>query len=316
VESDSPTILSRILRLRLVYDRAVPDAPDTIILKTGFGGTMDVTWMGGRHEVEFYSQIAPVLPAGVVPRCFDAHWDADTGTWHMLLEDLTDTHAVPTQWPLPPAQTQCETILTAHARLHAAWWDDPRLGVSAGAWMVIDDYQQRVEGHYAALADRLGDNLPAERRDLYRRFLDSIPRLYARYQTHRDVTIVQGGSHVWNCFLPNDGSDNVRLFDWDSWRIHVPAVDLSYMMAMHWYPDRRRRMERPLLDHYYNVLLAHGVAGYTRQALSDDYRWAVLTRLALPPLIATTQVPPVIWWNNLECILMAVDDLGCRDLLG
>jgi hypothetical protein len=315
VESDKPTLLSRILRLRLVYDRAVPDAPVTIILKTGLGRTMDVGWMGGRHEVEFYSRIAPSLPAGVVPRCFDAHWDADSGAWHLLLEDLTDTHAVPTQWPLPPTQAQCETILTAHARLHAVWWDDPRLGVSAGEWMVIDDYQQRAERDYAALADRLGDDLSAERRNLYRRFLDSIPRLYARYQTHRNVTIVQGDSHVWNCFLPSGGGDDVRLFDWDSWRIHVPAVDLSYMMAMHWYPDRRQRMEQPLLDHYHNVLLAHGVTGYSRQALGDDYRWAVLTRLALPPLIASIQVPPVIWWNNLEHILMAVDDLGCRELL-
>jgi len=26
-------------------------------------------------------------------------------------------------------------------------------------------------------------------------------------------------------------------------------------------------------------------------------------------------IPPLIWWNNLERCLMAVDDLGCRDLL-
>jgi hypothetical protein len=26
-------------------------------------------------------------------------------------------------------------------------------------------------------------------------------------------------------------------------------------------------------------------------------------------------IPAVIWWNNLERILLAVDDLGCRDLL-
>jgi hypothetical protein len=26
-------------------------------------------------------------------------------------------------------------------------------------------------------------------------------------------------------------------------------------------------------------------------------------------------IPPVIWWNNLERALLAVDDLGCRDLL-
>ena len=26
-------------------------------------------------------------------------------------------------------------------------------------------------------------------------------------------------------------------------------------------------------------------------------------------------IPAVIWWNNLERALLAVDDLGCRDLL-
>jgi hypothetical protein len=26
-------------------------------------------------------------------------------------------------------------------------------------------------------------------------------------------------------------------------------------------------------------------------------------------------IPMVNWWNNLERVMMAVDDLGCRDLL-
>jgi hypothetical protein len=26
-------------------------------------------------------------------------------------------------------------------------------------------------------------------------------------------------------------------------------------------------------------------------------------------------IPPVIWWNNFERIMLAVDDLGCRELL-
>jgi hypothetical protein len=30
---------------------------------------------------------------------------------------------------------------------------------------------------------------------------------------------------------------------------------------------------------------------------------------------ALNDIPPVIWWNNLEHIFAAVDDLGCRDLL-
>jgi hypothetical protein len=318
VGSNRSTILSRIIRLRLTYDHPVPDAPDTVILKTGLAHTMNTAWNGGRQEVEFYTRIAPMLPDCVVPRCFDAQWDSETGAWHLLLEDLTDTHVIATEWPLPASLAQSQTILTARAKFNAAWWDNPRLGVSAGTWLdaeAIEQYQQRLEGNYAALADRLGDILPPERRDLYRRFLDAVPRLFGRYHTHRNVTIMQGDSHIWNCFLPRDGGSDVRLFDWDAWRPQVAALDLSYMMAMHWYPDRRQRMERPLLDHYHAVLLDQGVTGYDRRALEDDYRWSVLMHIATPLTQAALRIPPLIWWNNLERILIAVDDLGCREFL-
>jgi hypothetical protein len=28
-----------------------------------------------------------------------------------------------------------------------------------------------------------------------------------------------------------------------------------------------------------------------------------------------SNIPPRVWWNNLKRIMLAVDDLGCRDLL-
>jgi hypothetical protein len=215
---------------------------------------------------------------------------------------------------------QCEIILRAHARFHAAWWDDPRLGVSVGSWLdgeALDRQMQDFAKEFARFADRVGDRLPRERRDLFERFLDAAPRLFARYTTHRDCTIVQGDSHVWNCFLPRDaGADDARLFDWDSWRVGIGSNDLAYMMAVHWYPDLRREREQPLLDHYHATLLAHGVSGYTRRALDDDYRLSVLRRITTPVWQAAYDIPPLIWWNNLQRILLAVDDLGCRDLLG
>ena len=87
------------------------------------------------------------------------------------------------------------------------------------------------------------------------------------------------------------------------------------MMAMHWYPDRRHRLERQLLDRYHAALLAAGVREYDRKALDDDYRWAVLWQITLPVFQAANGIPPVIWWNNLERIWLAFEDLGCRELL-
>jgi len=65
---------------------------------------------------------------------------------------------------------------------------------------------------------------------------------------------------------------------------------------------------------YHATLVAHGVT-YDRRALDDDYRLSVLWQITTPVWQAANNIPPVIWWNNLERILLAVDDLGCRDLL-
>jgi hypothetical protein len=91
--------------------------------------------------VAFYNDVAAVMSAPGVPRCFEAVWDADTRAWHLLLEDLTDTHVIATTWPLPPAIEQCERIVRARARFQAEWWDDPRLGISIGTWLPADDRQ-------------------------------------------------------------------------------------------------------------------------------------------------------------------------------
>jgi aminoglycoside phosphotransferase (APT) family kinase protein len=181
----------------------------------------------------------------------------------------------------------------------------------------IKQLMQGFSQQFAAFADRLGDLLSDERRDFYRRLVDKAPGLFARHHTHRNVTIVHGDAHVWNCFLPKDErSGDVRFFDWQTWRTGIPTYDLAYMMALHWHPDLRRRRERPLLDRYHAALLAHGVTGYDRRALADDYRLSVLLHLMTPVLHSAFGIPLWFWWNNLEHIMQATDDLGCRDLLG
>lgn len=319
VESSRATVLSRIVRLRLTYDGDAAGAPSSVILKTGLPDRRDMAWNAGRQEVAFYAGVATAMSARLMPLCFEAVWDKATNDWHLLLEDLTDSHFVLTGWPLPPSTAQCESIVEAWARFHAAWWDDPRLGASVGAWSTksdIDAYLQRFAERYVHFANRLGDRLPQARRDLYERFLSGAPRLLERYHTHQNLTVTHGDAHVWNCLLPRDGRDHdIRLFDWDSWQISTATRDLAYMMAMHWYPDRRRLLERPLLDHYHAALVTHGVRGYDRQILYEDYRSSVLLLIMRPVWQEAVNIPPVIWWNNLERILLAVDDLGCGDLL-
>ncbi len=310
-----PTFLSQFHRLKLDYEGET--GPRHLYLKTGLPGRPGAVMESGAREVAFYTAVAPGTPVGLLPRCFAAEASSD-GAWHLLLEDLTDTHAIATQWPLPPTVEQSEAVVRCRARFQAAWWDDPRLGAGVGHRPSDDEFDQWrdwIAKLYERFADALGDRLPAERRALYDRLFAEAPRLLQRIRSWRHMTIIQGDAHVWNCFLPKDGTDTARLFDWDGWRVAVGTEDLAYMIAMHWYPDMRRRTEQRLLDAFHDELLDHGVTGYDRQALSDDYRLSVLWQTTRPIWMRDVGIPPGIWWGHLERIHLAADDLCCRELL-
>ena len=313
VTTDAPrnTRVSRIVRLKLAYEGPAEKAPASLILKM-WRPRDGVPEAWAAREVLFYDTVAPATPAGPLLRCFDAGQSPQTKAWHLLLEDVTDSHRIATEWPLPPTEPQCRAIVGVLARLHGAWWDATQAEPDMA---MVRDLYQRLPGFWANLSDRLGDRLSADRRRIYERFFAAPPH-FARVATRKNLSIVHGDAHVWNVFLPNDDSaGGERLFDWSNWRHGLPANDLAFMMAMHWYPERRRRFERPLLDHYHAILLASGAKGYDRAALDHDYRVAVLTQLMTPIIQASVGIPPTYWWNNLERIMLAIDDLGCRELL-
>jgi len=239
----------------------------------------------------------------------------------VILEDLTASHETLPDWPVPPPTTRWNAVVAAHARFHAFWWDHARLGVSVGAFAddagALERHLASFPKEVATFADRLGDRLSAERSRIYERLIDAAPRLSARYRSHRDMTIIHGDAHVWNALVSRDAALNdVRLIDWDAWRIDTATDDdLAYMIAVHWFPDWRRRYERESLRRYHDALIAAGVGGYSFDALWQDYRHSVLWQIATPMWQANHGLGAWIWWNHLECIMAAVHDLDCLELL-
>ena len=317
VETSRTTLVSTIERLRLRY--AGGDGPATLIRKEPRRDIApDLASVLGR-EAAFYTQVAPLMAPGLVPRCYGL--DTSDNRRRLLLEDLTDSHTIVSEWPLPPTTEQCERIMDVYATLHAHWWDDARLGTTVGAWMdtngTFDRHLAEFPKRLAAVADRLADRFPPDRLAIYERLLDAAPRLLGRYRTHRDLTLVHGDAHVWNAFHPRDPSTgSIRLFDWDGWRVDTATDDLAYMMALHWYPERRRRLERRLLERYHATLTARGVRGYSFAALFEDYRLSALWQITTPIWQASWRLNAAVWWSHLERAMLAVDDLNCRELLG
>ena len=136
IESSRTTLISAIARLSLEYS---PDAeahpPARLFFKASRPDHSPELAAGVLKEVAFYETVAPLMRPGIVPLCYDAARDQAANTFHLLLEDLAETHVVVTEWPLPPTTEQCERIIDTYARFHAAWWNDPRLGNEVGTFM-------------------------------------------------------------------------------------------------------------------------------------------------------------------------------------
>lgn len=271
VESSRQLPLSNVMRLRPEVDGQAEAQAPRLFFKTRRPDSPVTSDAVGRAEVGFYSRVAPLTPAGLLPRCFEAV-DSVAGGWHLLLEDLTESHNVVSEWPVPPTIEQCDRILGAHARFHAFWWDHPQLGASVGAFLSKDSFDRflaEFPKQFADFADKVGERMTREQRRVYERLMASATRLVdTRYHPHRNLTLIHGDAHVWNALYPKAvGSNDVRLIDWDGWKIDAATDDLAYMMAIHWFPERRRRLERESLRLYHAALTASGVGGYDFDAL-------------------------------------------------
>jgi hypothetical protein len=169
---------SHTFRLRLEYEGPSAGAPKSIILKAGHLDGAGRPTYANRREIAFYREVASAASAQLVPRCFEAVDATGITAWHLLLEDLTDTHFIATEWPLPPTLAQCETIVQAVARFHGAWWDSPHLGTSVGVWVNAEAFDRSLRlfaEKFALFTDRFSELVTPERRDLYERLLDQAP---------------------------------------------------------------------------------------------------------------------------------------------
>ena len=304
---DAPGYLSDLIGVTLAWS-ADTGAPMQAVLKVSHANF-------GAAELPFYRDVAVSLHCPAIPRFFAGGTDAPTGRTWLLMEDLSSTHESPSEEPIPPTFSRCKRLVEALAQFHVAgsvWADASHQGPTLNERLLKSDWlQPQAERLFAQVGDALGPGTRA----LYADFLAALPSLIERVG-RVPATLVHGDAHVWNAMLPREGKDVVaKLIDWDGWHVGIGAWDLAYMMAVHWDRDVRQRFELKLLDCYHHALVAGGVKDYSRDALHDDYRLAVLLHLRTPISRYAMKMSPFVWWPQLARIQQAVEDLRCHDLI-
>ncbi len=264
-----------------------PDAPPLAPTRLLFKGSLTEDWaiQAAASEVGFYELLAGrPEPLPIVPRCYDAAYDGESGTSHLLLLDLSRSHRQPlTRDQLiagdsVPSPEHLDWVVEAMARFHAYWWQDTRLGQGVGMvseWCRDAAHYRRLverrEREWAAFIADVGSWFPADVRVLYEHTLARLPRLWPRYLEPRvttltNLTLIHGDCYFSNVLVPrNAGSGTTTLIDFQDIGADVGAGDLVNLCATFWTPAQRRDGGREVrvLRRYHAGLLEHGVAGYS-----------------------------------------------------
>ncbi|OIN78846.1 phosphotransferase [Mycobacterium malmoense] len=241
----------------------------------------------GHTEVRFYSQLAPQLTG--VPDAYGAAFDAWTGRYLLVLEDLpAESCEFPdTLHPLSP--DQASLVVELLADLHAAFWNRlPRDGRGPLAWLYTpsSDVTSLLTGplmhaSMKRLAERttMPAGIPVEQG----RFIADNYRTVAALIDAPPHTVMHGDAHPGNMYFCGG---KAGLLDWQAVRRGHPSRELAYTLITSLTPEDRRATQRDLLDDYRRALAAAGGPELDRDELWLRYRQGALYGYVAPLITA------------------------------
>jgi hypothetical protein len=209
--------------------------------------------------------------------------NGDATEFVLLLEDLSLTGRLGDQIA-GCTLDDARVALVNLAKLHAAWWGNPRLdelhwlplGTDLGrlsleqayphGWQpALEQYGRFFSSEVKAAAPTLNERLLA----LFNRFDDT------------PLTIMHADWRLDNFFFGSgDGDYDFAVIDWQISNRGWGAYDVAYFMASNLTPEVRRAHGDALLRDYGRALFAHGVTDYSFERLQSDFRLSVALLLA------------------------------------
>jgi len=266
-------------------------------------------------EIVFYRRAAREMLDPPLPRCFDAAFARASGRWHLLLEDLSATHAPASQ---VPSFDECALAVDSLAQIHAHLWEHLGLGTDVGRFLSpaqVESLARETASNHERFAAVLGDRLATEHRKIYAKVLATFPRPWIRLTTAKGLTLTHGDAHTWNFLYPRMAGGRAILVDWQLWHAHIGPRDLAYMMTLFWDSERRAEMEEKLLRRYHQGLLARGVERYGWEQCWKDYRWSAIRNIFIPTWQWLKGMDTDVCLSRTLKALNAFEDLHCIELI-
>jgi hypothetical protein len=249
---------------------AVAEVYPAFEYRTGFGDTH-------RRELAVYAA-APAGPAAaLLPRVWGTHADDATGSYLVLLEDLSDRELLNSV--LTPAHWT-DAHLRAALRQLAAWHAHHLVPAGTAPPEAAPATWPQLAPLWEALLNHAGRHFPdlysAARRQFLARAIQDIPANWATLQT-LPKTLVHNDLNPRNtCFRPGpDGQPQLVAYDWELATYHVPQYDAVELLAFVLGPDRYH-LRAGYFEYYRQQLHAHTGRFADQTAFAEGTRLATL----------------------------------------
>lgn len=215
-------------------------------------GSLASARRSGSHqrELRFYDELAPSTPIRV-PCVYGSWYDPDSAQFLVVQEAIDNDPTVDQISGI--TVHQAELVLREIARLHATWWDHPRL--ASVDWLPRLDGPARrhnlatiTSTGWQPLCDLLGDSLTTRERSLGAQLPERVDDVLVR-MGELSPTLIHSDLRADNLLFSPDGTA-VTLVDWQGAGIGPAGWDLAYFLSQSLDVDTRRAHEADLLDRY------------------------------------------------------------------
>jgi hypothetical protein len=310
---------SNSYRLSIAYDsNATGELPQRLWLKTCQGGVF------GPSEVLYYTRDYLDVPDAPVLRAYDATYDNSGGAYHVLLDDVSDSHRW--NWDSHPTAEYAATLGRSMAALHAPYWTQTqRISIDA----VMPDLaaiRRALEPGCAGLEPMLlaADGIEPDWADVLRQVWNRYPAVLGkRARNPAGFTVVHGDANPGNILSPVHGHEPLWLIDRQpfshSLTTWLGAGDLAYAIVPRWDMDDDRGPETTALQAWHGELTERRILDYSWEQALDDYRLSAVMSLYVAAEWCVNEHDRVnmrwLWLPMLHRSIAAFRDLGCNTLL-
>jgi len=268
-------------------------------------------------EVGFYTAVAGRVGTRM-PECYLSHYEADTGWFVILLEDVID--GVQGEQLDGCDAEAAEAALVEMAALHGPAWSDPHLAglgwLQRGGPEADHFLAGVVTPLWPGFVERYGSRIDPAHLELCDHFIDVLgPWLAGRSAA---TTVTHGDFRLDNLlFCP--GQVRPYVVDWQTAAWGSAASDVSYFMGASLTVEDRRCHGDDLLHAYHGALVAHGVTGYGLGQLEQDCRLmcfgGLLMTIGASMLVKRTERGDEMFVTNLGRYAQQALDLDARAVL-